>query len=195
MGVDTRYSKEGSRTVVKNVSSFLGVNISQNSAFIRCRISVVEYFDRSQEVLEFFQKCVELNSNLVSKSNEEIKSDEQNEESDKELSVVFGDPEVVKRQPPPTAKRNDYALSDFIDMEDYCESNSKFYKFRDKLDWPRGSMMFATLFLEFWKRFSAEEWTEFETMVAQSMREMDNGFFVQVQYFFQLWAPKHQKLI
>ena len=71
-----------------------------------------------------------------------------------------------------------------IAMKDYCESNSKFYKFRDKLDWPRGSMMFATLFLEFWERFSAEEWTEFETMVTESMQEIDNGFFVQVQYFF-----------
>ena len=126
---------------------------------------------------------------------DEIKNAQEMQESDKELSVVYGDPEVVKNQPPSTAKRRHYALSDFIDMEDYCESNPAFHKFRDKLDWPRGSMMFATLFLDFWKRFSAEEWTEFDTMVAESMREKDNGFFVQVEYFFQLWAPKHQKLI
>ena len=53
--------------------------------------------------------------------------------------------------------------------------------------------MFAELFLQFWHRFSDEEWTGFEQMMSQSMQEIDEGFYKQVQYFFQLWAPKHQK--
>ena len=78
-------------------------------------------------------------------------------------------------------------------MQEYCEDNPSFHKFRNQLDWPRGSMMFANLFFEFWHRFSDQEWTDFEQMIGKSMREVDEGFFVQVQYFFQLWAPKHQK--
>ena len=133
-----------------------------------------------------FKNCIESCSNAIPEEElvlEEIKSDEELTESQNELSVTYGDPEVVKEQPKSTSKRNDYALSDFIDMKEYCERNSAFHKFRAKLDWPRCSMMFATLFLEFWERFSAEEWTEFETMVAASMREIDDVFLCKFSIF------------
>ena len=34
---------------------------------------------------------------------------------------------------------------------------------------------------------------EFEIKVADRMREVDEGFYEQVEYFFQLWAHKHMK--
>ena len=75
-------------------------------------------------------------------------------------------------------------------MEEFCRENKQFHKFLPHLNADKGFMEFATIFLKFWERFTEEEWQEFDESVCNEMKNMDYGFFEQVQYFIYLWADK-----
>ena len=132
--------------VVKNIGAYLTVNLMQDDDFSKSRISIVKYFDRSKEESEYLDSCIKYYSTLMRQevNENDFKSDDfatsvnENDlksedlctsdisSSNNQFSFVYGEPEVIKEQPRSRSIKSDYAISDFVEMREYCDDNPNF---------------------------------------------------------------------